>query len=89
MDYLYYFSLKWLLFLIFHYNLKVFNFNIMTDTTVVSMGAIVVFCMLLTYLFVGTCIEGYKCSFGHEASFTILLGILISFGTYEYNEKLI
>jgi len=41
---------------------------------VVSLGAIVIFLMLLTYMCLGTCIERYHLSFGHEASFIILIG---------------
>ena len=41
---------------------------------VVSEGAIVVFLMILGYMIMGTCIERYHLSFGHEASFTILIG---------------
>lgn len=41
---------------------------------VISVGALFVFLMILGYLCLGTCIERYKIAFGHEASFTILIG---------------
>lgn len=41
---------------------------------VISMGAIVVFIMLMVYMSVGAFIKKYHIPFGHEASFTILLG---------------
>ena len=57
---------------------------------VVSTGAIVVYFMLLTYMCIGTMIERYHISFGHEASFTILIGMTISFMSYVHdNEELI
>lgn len=44
-----------------------------------SMGAIIIFLMLLLYMVIGTLIEQYHLSFGHEASFTIIIGMIISF----------
>ena len=41
---------------------------------VISEGAIVVFLMLLVYMGLGNIIESQHCVFGHEASFTILVG---------------
>ena len=56
----------------------------------ISTGAIVVYFMLLAYLCIGTLIERYHISFGHEASFTILIGMAISFMSYMHdNEELI
>jgi NhaP-type Na+/H+ or K+/H+ antiporter len=49
---------------------------------VISVGAIVIYLMLLTYLFIGTIIERYELSFGHEASLTIMIGMLISYVGY-------
>jgi NhaP-type Na+/H+ or K+/H+ antiporter len=40
----------------------------------ISIGALIVILMILGYLCLGTCIERYKILFGHEASFTILIG---------------
>lgn len=51
-------------------------------SSVIGEGAIVVYFMLLTYMCIGTMIERYEISFGHEASFTILIGMLISFIFY-------
>ena len=49
---------------------------------VISVGAIVVYLMLLAYMIIGTLIERYKLSFGHEASITIMIGMLISYVAY-------
>jgi len=43
-----------------------------------SSGAIVVFLMLIFYMAAGIYIEHKKFSFGHEASITIIVGMLIS-----------
>ena len=45
----------------------------------VSVGAIVIFLMLLFYMGAGTIIEKYHLSFGHEAAYSILMGMFISF----------
>lgn len=50
---------------------------------IVSEGVIVICIMLLTYISLGNMIEKYKLSFGHQASFTIIFGILISLICYE------
>lgn len=41
---------------------------------VISEGGLLMIMLILCYLCLGTCIEKYKISFGHEASFTILIG---------------
>jgi len=41
---------------------------------VISVGAIVVFFMLMLYMGIGSFIEKYHIPFGHEASFVILIG---------------
>ena len=41
---------------------------------VISVGAIVVFLMLMFYMIISQIIERYELAFGHEASFTILVG---------------
>ena len=46
---------------------------------VISVGAIVVFMMLLLYMSLGAAIEKYHLPFGHEASFVILIGKFPSF----------
>jgi hypothetical protein len=46
---------------------------------ILSEGAIVTLIMIMFYMFAGTFIEKYHLNFGHEASLTILLGMLISF----------
>ena len=51
----------------------------------ISTGAIVVFMMLLVYLTLGAFIEKYHLKVGHEASITILIGMLISFVQWEYH----
>jgi len=42
----------------------------------IATGVIVVFLLLLFYLVSGTVIEKYHMKFGHEASFTLLIGKL-------------
>ena len=57
---------------------------------IISVGAIVTFLMLLFYMTAGTIIERYHLKFGHEASYTILVGMLISFiEYYSDNDKLV
>ena len=46
---------------------------------ILSVGAIVTLMLLMFYMSIGTIIEKYHLSFGHEASLTILLGMIISF----------
>ena len=41
---------------------------------VIDAGFIIVFVLLLFYMFVGAAIEKYKVSFGHEASYTVIVG---------------
>ena len=50
---------------------------------VISIGAIVIFAMLMFYMLAGIWIQRNKLSFGHEASYTIILGMIISFIAYE------
>ena len=47
-----------------------------------SVGAIVIYIMPLLYMVIGTLIEKYELSFGHEASITILIGMCISYISY-------
>ena len=44
----------------------------------ISFAALVIFLMLMFYISVGIYIEQNKFTFGHEASITIVVGILIS-----------
>ena len=44
-----------------------------------STGAIVIMAMLFVYMLLGSLVEKYKCIVGHEASFLILFGMIISF----------
>jgi len=56
----------------------------------ISVGAIVTFLMLLFYKTAGTIIERYHLKFGHEAAYTILVGMAISYGEYlSDNDKLV
>ena len=56
----------------------------------ISVGAIVTFLMLLFYMTAGTIIERYHLKFGHEAAYTILVGMVISYGEYlSDNDKLV
>ena len=50
-------------------------------------GAIVIFMMLLFYMVCGTLIEKHQVSFGHEASFTVILGMLISYLAFMQDNK--
>lgn len=57
---------------------------------IISVGAIVTFLMLLFYMTSGTIIEKYHLKFGHEAAYTILVGMLISYIEYlSDNDKLV
>ena len=44
----------------------------------ISMGAIIIFLMIMFYMVMGTFIEKYECKFGHEAAYTIILGMIVS-----------
>ena len=48
------------------------------DHEYISIGAMVIFLMLMFYISAGIYIEHNQVTFGHEASLTILLGMLIS-----------
>jgi len=41
---------------------------------VISIGAIVIFFLLIFYQTIGSLVEHYKWIFGHEASFTVIMG---------------
>lgn len=49
---------------------------------VISVGSIVVMLMLMFYMTMGTIIKTKQLSFGHEASYTIILGMVISLVAY-------
>ena len=51
----------------------------------VTMGGILVFLMIMTYMIMGICIERYQCKFGHEAAYTIMIGMFISWIIHEAN----
>lgn len=55
----------------------------------VAVGSLVVFFMLLAYISIAQCIKRYQMTFGHEASFTIILGLLISFCFAEVGDNAI
>ena len=56
----------------------------------ISTGAIVVFMMLLVYLTLGAFIEKYHLKVGHEASITIVIGMIISYIQWEcHNTEMI
>lgn len=52
---------------------------------ILSEGAIVTLIMIMFYMSAGTLIEKYNLNFGHEASLTILLGMIISFFAFYQN----
>ncbi len=54
---------------------------------ILSEGAIVTLIMLMFYMSVGTLIERYHLNFGHEASLTILLGMIVSFFAFYQNDQ--
>jgi len=61
-----------------------------TEEFNISVGAILMFAMLLFYMCSGTIIEKYHMSFGHEAAYTILIGMLISLSQYSAdNDELV
>ena len=45
-----------------------------------SVGAVIIMVVLFFYMFIGSVIEKYRWSMGHEASFVILFGMIISYG---------
>jgi len=45
---------------------------------VIALGILGIFVMILIYTFISTWIERYKISFGHEASFILIIGLIIS-----------
>lgn len=47
-----------------------------------SQGAIVIMFMLFMYMFLGALVEHYRFPIGHEASFLILIGMMLSFVSY-------
>lgn len=51
----------------------------MGHTDFLSGGAILLSFMVVLYMFVGSFIEKYKIPIGHEASISIVIGILISY----------
>jgi len=44
----------------------------------IALGSLSIFFMFLLYISLGVCLKKYKCSFGHEASFILIIGILLS-----------
>jgi NhaP-type Na+/H+ or K+/H+ antiporter len=53
-----------------------------------SLGGLVIFLMLMFYISVGIYIEQNELAFGHEASITIMLGMLISCIQYLTSQEL-
>lgn len=45
---------------------------------VVALGTLALFTMILLFVFISTCIQKYKIKYGHEASFILLIGMLLS-----------
>ena len=45
------------------------------DIEYIDLGATVLFVMMLLYMVIGTYIRKNKCKFGHEAAYTILIGV--------------
>ena len=50
----------------------------MAEHEFISLGAIIIFLMIMLYMIMGTCIEKYHCKFGHEAAYTIVIGMAVS-----------
>jgi len=44
----------------------------------IALGSLSIFFMFLLYISLGVCLKRYKCSFGHEASFILIIGMTIS-----------
>jgi len=57
------------------------------NETAVSFAFIVVLVMLLFYMCSGAMIEKLEMKFGHEASFTVIAGMIISFIEWYNNNK--
>jgi NhaP-type Na+/H+ or K+/H+ antiporter len=55
--------------------------------SIFSAGAIVIFCMFILYMFMGSLIEKHHCLVGHEASFIILIGMSLSFGAWYFGHE--
>lgn len=47
-----------------------------------SAGAVIIMIILFFYMFIGSVLEKYHCSVGHEASLVIILGMVLSFMSY-------
>ncbi len=61
--------------------------------SIFSQGAIVIFCMFILYMVMGSLIEKHHCVIGHEASYIILIGMSLSFtawwvGHEEFNKMM-
>ena len=50
-------------------------------------GIIIIFLMLVFFMTSGALIERYHMKFGHEASYTVLMGMLVSFYEFEHHAK--
>ena len=48
------------------------------SSEVVALGTLALFTMILLFVFISTCIQKYKIKYGHEASFILLIGMLLS-----------
>jgi NhaP-type Na+/H+ or K+/H+ antiporter len=60
------------------------------NTQLIDLGATIVFIMMMLYMVIGSQIEKYHCKFGHEAAYTILIGLLVSVIVKEsHHEKLL
>ena len=53
----------------------------------ITMGAIVVFLLLMVYMSVGAMLTERNASFGHEASFTVVVGMMFSLFYWKMNNE--
>jgi NhaP-type Na+/H+ or K+/H+ antiporter len=48
-----------------------------------SAGAVIIMVVLFFYMFVGSVLEKYHCTVGHEASLVIIFGLILSYISYQ------
>lgn len=46
---------------------------------IIAWGSLSIFIMFMVYISLKTCIDRYKITFGHEASFILVIGMILSF----------
>ena len=59
------------------------------EEQVIGSGSIIIFLMLIFFMVAGNVVEEYELSFGHEASFTVCMGMVISLYELKYNSEMV